>query len=516
MPQKYVLGIDHGTTMTRAIVFDTDGKVIGSGQREHKQYYPRAGWMEHDAREIIDNLDRVVRDAMRRLRVRTTDLSAVGIANQRETVVVWDKRTGKPIHRAIVWQDTRTQKQVDALADGDPNRFREKTGLTLSTYFAGPRAAWILDHVRGARAKAERGDLAFGTMDSWIVWNLTGGPRGGVHVTDVTNASRTLLMDLNTCQWDADLCDAVGVPPAMLPTIVSSSEVVGEAGRRTSLAGVPIAGIFGDQQAAAFGQAAFGPGDAKGSFGTGAFLSMNTGVRPMISENGLVSTVAYRLGSKPPVYGVEGSIADAGSVLQWMRDELGLFARIADADKLAASVRDSGGAHIVPAFSGLFAPHWRPDARGTIVGLTRYVTKAHLARAALESSAFAAREVVDAMNADVLATGLGAPVEELRVDGSLTTNDDLMQLLADLLDVPVVRPEVVETTALGAAYAAGLAVGHWESLDDIAPNWTSDKRWEPSLPVPERDRRLRVWKKAVAHAVDWVDADTTPDDLVTT
>ena len=511
--QSYVLAIDQGTTSTRAIVFDGDGQVAGMGQREHKQYYPQAGWVEHDAREIMDALDRVVRDAMRRRRIRTSDLSAVGIANQRETVVVWDRRTGKPIRRAIVWQDTRTQRQVDELADGDPHRFRDRTGLTLSTYFAGPKASWILDHVRGARAKAERGELLFGTMDSWLVWNLTGGPKGGVHVTDVTNASRTLLMDLRTCAWDPELCDAVGVPMAMLPQIRSSSEIIGEAGRRTSLPGVPIAGVLGDQQAAAFGQACFQPGEAKNTYGTGSFVLMNTGTRPVFSDHGLLTTVAYRLGGRAPVYALEGSIADAGSVVQWMRDELGLVSRSGDVDKLAATVKNTGGAYIVPAFSGLYAPHWRPDARGTIVGLTRYVTKAHLARAALECTAFSTREVVDAMNADVLASGLGAPLAELRVDGGMVGNDELMQLQADLLNVPVIRPEVTQTTALGAAYAAGLAVGHWESLDELVGNWKPERRWEPALPAAQRERRLRIWKKAVAHSLDWVDEDTTAEEL---
>ncbi|WP_052462373.1 glycerol kinase GlpK [Nigerium massiliense] len=512
--QSYVLAIDQGTTSTRAIVFDGDGRVVGVGNREHKQHYPRAGWIEHDPREIMDNLDRVVRDAMRRLRIRTSDLAAVGIANQRETVVVWDRRTGRPIHRAIVWQDTRTQPEVDALADGDPDRFRAKTGLTLSSYFAGPKAAWILDHVRGARAKAERGDLAFGTMDSWLVWNLTGGPRGGVHVTDVTNASRTLLMNLTTCDWDPELCELVGVPMAMLPTIVSSSEVIGEATRRSSLAGVPIAGILGDQQAAAFGQTCFEPGSAKNTYGTGSFLLMNTGVVPVPSQHGLLTTVLYQLGNKPPVFALEGPVADAGSVVQWLRDEIGMISKSADVDRLASTVRNTGGAYIVPAFSGLYAPRWRPDARGTIVGLTRFVTKAHLARAALECTAFSTWEVVNAMNNDVEASGLGTGLRGLRVDGGMVGNDSLMQLQSDLLNVPVVRPEVPETTALGAAYAAGLAVDMWQGLDELAEHWRIEKRWDPQISDEERARRLRVWNKAVEHSIDWVDTDTVTDDLL--
>jgi len=503
MRHKYVLAIDQGTTSTKAFLFDAEGQVVGVGQKEHQQVLPRAGWVEHDPREVLDNVDRAIRAAMRRRRVRPGDLAAVGITNQRESTVVWDRRTGKPIHNAIVWQDTRTQALCDELADGDPHRFADITGLPVATYFSGPKIAWLLARVKGARARAARGDLLFGTMDTWLLWNLTGGTRGGLHLTDVTNASRTLLMDLDTLAWSEAMCAAVGVPPAMLPEIRSSSEVYATAGRRTSLAGAPLAGILGDQQAALVGQACFEPGSAKNTYGTGCFLLANTGEQPVRSANGLITTVGYRWGSEPARYALEGSIAVAGSLVQWLRDNLEFFKESSEIEKLAASVPDNGGAYIVPAFSGLFAPYWRPDARGVITGLTRFVTKAHLARAALESTAFQTRDVLEAMNGDLAAAGLGQPLAELRVDGGMVRDELLMQFQADILGVPVVRPRVTETTALGAAYAAGLAVGFWSSTDELRANWREERRFEPSMDAAERAERLRRWRRAVDASLGW-------------
>ncbi|HEV7741387.1 MAG TPA: glycerol kinase GlpK [Pseudolysinimonas sp.] len=502
---RYVLAIDQGTTSTRAILFDRDGTPVASGQREHKQHFPRAGWVEHDAAEIRDNTVAVIAEALDAGGASSADVAAIGITNQRETVVVWDRATGEPISPAIVWQDTRTQSLVDELAaEGGPGRFQEQTGLPLATYFSATKIAWILDNVDGARARAEAGELAFGTTDSWVLWNLTGGSTadgqpGGVHVTDVTNASRTLLMDLRTLEWDDDLLAAFGIPRAMLPEIRSSSEVYGEAAATTPLAGVPVAGILGDQQAATFGQVAFGPGESKNTYGTGNFLIFNTGTEITRSKNGLITTVAYRLGDADPVYALEGSIAVTGSLIQWLRDNLGIIEKAADVEELALSVEDNGGVYFVPAFSGLFAPYWRPDARGVIVGLTRFANKGHIARAALESVAFQTREVLDAVNADA-----GLDLTELRVDGGMAANDALMQFQADILGVPVVRPAVIETTALGAAYAAGLAVGFWKDLDELRANWREDTRWEPALDPKEREERLAVWKKAVTRSFDWV------------
>jgi glycerol kinase len=505
MTKKYVVAIDQGTTSTRAIVFDHAGELVGTGQREHKQYFPRAGWVEHDAIEIRDNTNEVLAEALKAAKAGRDDVAAIGITNQRETTVIWDRATGEPISPAIVWQDTRTQDLVDRLArDGGPGRFREQTGLPLATYFSGTKIAWILDHVDGARARAEAGDLAFGTTDSWVLWNLTGGAAseghgGGVHATDVTNASRTLLMDLRTLDWDDALLEAFGVPRALLPRILSSSEVYGEVADGP-LAGVPIAGILGDQQAATFGQVAFSAGESKNTYGTGNFLIFNTGGEITHSENGLITTVAYRLGDAKPVYALEGSIAVTGSLIQWLRDNLGIIKESADVEELALSVDDNGGVYFVPAFSGLFAPYWRPDARGVIVGLTRFANKGHIARAALEATAFQTREVLDAVNADT-----GLPLKELRVDGGMVANDALMQFQADVLGVPVVRPAVIETTALGAAYAAGLAVGFWADLDELRSNWREDTRWEPQWDDAERESRLAVWKKAVTRSFDWAE-----------
>ncbi len=497
---QYVAAIDQGTTSTRCIVFDHDGRVVAADGREHRQILPRAGWVEHDATEIWANTREVVAGALAKADLSTSDVACVGITNQRETTVVWDRATGEPIHHAIVWQDTRTDEICTQLAgpDGDSGRFQDRTGLPLATYFAGPKARWILDQVDGARERAERGELCFGTMDSWVLWNATGGPDGGLHVTDVTNASRTLLMDLDTLSWDESLCAEIGVPVAMLPEIRSSSEVYGKARARGALAGVPIAGILGDQQAATFGQACLEVGEAKNTYGTGNFVLLNTGTERQRSEHGLLTTVCYRLGSEAAVYALEGSIAVTGSLVQWLRDNLGMIDSAAEIESLARSVDDNGGAYFVPAFSGLFAPHWRSDARGAIVGLTRYVNKGHLARAVLEATAFQTREVIDAMNADS-----GVELSSLKVDGGMVANELLMQFQADLLGVPVIRPVVAETTALGAAYAAGLAVGFWSDTGEIRANWAEDKRWDPAMGSDERERLYGQWRKAVTRTFDW-------------
>jgi len=492
----YVAAIDQGTTSTRCLIFDEQGQVVAGDRLEHAQHFPRPGWVEHDALEILANARRVVAGALAKAGIDPTALAAVGIANQRETTVVWDRATGIPIHPAIVWQDTRTQSICDALGalGGGSSRYRERTGLPLATYFSGPKIRWILDTVDGARERAARGELKFGTIDTWLVWNFTGGPEGGVHVTDATNASRTMLMDLRTLRWDPGIAEEMGVPLAMLPEIRSSSEVYGEGD-----AGVPIAGILGDQQAAAFGQACFSPGTAKNTYGTGNFMLLTTGDAPVPSRHGLLTTVAYALGARPAVYALEGSIAVTGSLVQWLRDNLGLISSAAEIEALARSVADNGGCYIVPAFSGLFAPHWRPDARGVIVGLTRYVTKAHIARAALEATAFQTREVVDAMRADSL-----VELAELKVDGGMVVNDLLMQFQADILGVPVVRPRVSETTALGAAYAAGLAVGVWSSTDELRRNWAEGRRWTPAMGEGTRAALCAQWQKAVTRTFDWV------------
>jgi glycerol kinase len=499
MTEKYIVAIDQGTTSTRAIVFDHSGLIVASGQDEHAQLLPRAGWVEHDPIEIWRNTRDVIGQALSKADITRHDVAAVGITNQRETTVIWDRATGEPVYNAIVWQDTRTQSIVDRLAsDGGVDRFREATGLPLSTYFAATKIVWILENVDGVRERAERGELAFGTTDSWIVWNLSGGEEGGEHVTDVTNASRTMLMDLATLDWSDDLLAAFDIPRSLLPRIASSSEVYATVESSSVLREVPIAGILGDQQAATFGQAAFEAGDAKNTYGTGNFLIVNTGEEIVRSSNGLLTTVAYRLGDAPARYALEGSIAVTGSLVQWLRDNLGIIRHADEIEKLAASVDDNGGAYIVPAFSGLFAPYWRPDARGAIVGLTRFVTKAHLARAALEATAFQTREVLDAAAADT-----GTSLEELRVDGGMIANELLMQFQADILGVPVVRPVVAETTALGAAYAAGLAVGFWADTTELATNWREKKRWLPNITDADRAELLATWKKAVTKTLDW-------------
>lgn len=499
----YVIAIDQGTTSSRAIIFDHAGKIVSTGQKEHEQILPRAGWVEHDATEIWRNVQEVIGLALSRADLTRHDIAAAGITNQRETAVVWDKHTGIPVYNAIVWQDTRTQEIIDRLAaDGGTDRFKQVVGLPLATYFSGTKIAWILENVEGTRERANSGDLLFGTTDSWVLWNLTGGPKGGVHATDVTNASRTMFMDLETLQWREDILEAFKVPLSMMPEIRSSSEVYGTAKSSSLLRETPISGILGDQQAATFGQAAFSAGESKNTYGTGCFLIFNTGEEIVHSQNGLLTTVGYKLGDAPAHYALEGSIAVTGSLIQWLRDQLGIISSSAEVEELACQVEDNGGVYIVPAFSGLFAPYWRPDARGAIVGLTRYANKNHIARAALEAVAFQTRDVLDAVNADA-----GVDLTELRVDGGMVANSELMQFQSDVLGVPVVRPVVAETTALGAAYAAGLAVGFWSGLDELSANWQEDRRWSPTMDAAERDRQLRLWRKAVTKSMDWVDDD---------
>jgi len=498
----HILSIDQGTTSTRAMVFGRDGGVVSRGQVEHEQIFPRAGWVEHDPMEIWTNTREVIGRALATADLTRHDIAAVGITNQRETAVVWDRASGIPVYNAIVWQDTRTQAIVDRVAAGDPERLAERTGLPLATYFSASKIAWILENVDGARDRARRGGLAFGTIDTWILWNLTGGVDGGIHATDVTNASRTLLMDLATCQWDDELLAAFDVPASMLPEIRSSSEIFGTIEKSSLLREVIVAGILGDQQAATFGQAAFESGESKNTYGTGNFLIVNTGTTVVRSANGLISTVAYRLGTGETRYALEGSIAVTGSLIQWLRDNLGIITSAGEIEKLAGSVPDNGGVYFVPAFSGLFAPHWRADARGAIVGLTRFSNRAHIARAALEATAFQTREVLDAVVADT-----GLPLHELKVDGGMVANNELMQFQSDILNLPVVRPVVAETSALGAAYAAGLCVGLWNGLDELRANWREDRRWVPSMPSAERERQLRNWQKAVSRTLDWVDDD---------
>jgi glycerol kinase len=503
MNRQYVASLDQGTTSTRCILFDHRGHPVASDQMEHRQVFPRAGWVEHNPAEIWQNTRRVMAGALAKADVTSDSVVALGITNQRETTVVWDRSTGRPVHNAVVWQDTRTADLCATLGEQSPDgadRFRATTGLPLATYFAGPKVRWILDHVAGARNRAEAGELAFGTIDSWLLYNLTGGRSGGVHVTDPTNASRTLMMNLETLQWDDATADAIGVPTSMLPTIASSSQVYGRVQGASALAGVPVAGILGDQQAALFGQACLTPGEAKNTYGTGQFVLMNTGTDVVRSHSGLIPTVAYRLGSSPAIYALEGSVAISGSLVQWLRDNLQIIESAPDIEPLAASVDDNGGAYIVPAFSGLFAPYWRADARGVIAGLTRYVTKAHLARAALEAVAYQTRDVVNAMNSES-----DVPLASLKVDGGMVVNELLMQFQADILDVPVIRPRVIETTALGAAYAAGLAVGFWSGSDDIRSNWEEDTRWLPSMDAVERDRLCAGWAKAVQRTLEWED-----------
>jgi glycerol kinase len=497
---RYVGAIDQGTTSTRFIVFDRGGNIITSVQMEHRQIFPKPGWVEHDPMEIWQNTQEVAGAALARAGLGASDLAAVGITNQRETTILWDRRSGKPLHNALVWQDTRVDQLVAQYAkDGGPNRFRAKTGLPLASYFSGLKLQWLLDSVPGARAKAQSGDILFGNIDTWLLWNLTGGSAGGLHMTDVTNASRTQLMNLATLDWDGGLLEELLIPRAVLPRIVASSEVYGEA-KTPALAGVPIAGILGDQQAALVGQACFRPGEAKNTYGTGCFLLMNTGEKPIASTAGLVTTVAYQMAQEKACYALEGSIAVTGALVQWLRDNLGLIGSSNEVEKLAGEVEDNGGVYFVPAFSGLYAPHWNERARGTIMGLTRYVTRSHIGRAVLEATAYQTREVLGAMEKDS-----SIRIPELRVDGGMVGNELLMQFQSDILDIPVVRPKITETTALGAAYAAGLAVGFWRNREDLVSNWAVDKRWKPQMPQPRRSALYGSWQKAVARSLDWLD-----------
>ncbi|MCF6523232.1 glycerol kinase GlpK [Streptomyces sp. JJ36] len=497
----FIAAIDQGTTSSRCIVFDRDGRIVSVDQKEHEQIFPKPGWVEHDAAEIWTNVQQVVSGALEKAGIARESVKALGITNQRETTVLWDRTTGEPVHNALVWQDTRTDALCKELGRNvGQDRFRRETGLPLASYFAGPKIRWLLDNVEGLRERAERGDLLFGTMDSWVIWNLTGGTEGGVHVTDVTNASRTMLMNLHTLEWDAKICESMGVPMSLLPEIRSSSEVYGEA--KGALEGVPVASALGDQQAALFGQTCFAPGEAKSTYGTGTFLLLNTGNEAVNSYNGLLTTVGYRIGDEKPVYALEGAIAITGALVQWMRDQMGLISTAAEIETLASSVEDNGGAYFVPAFSGLFAPYWRSDARGVIAGLTRYVTKAHLARAVLEATAWQTREIVDAMEKDS-----GVELTSLKVDGGMTSNNLLMQTMSDFLDAPVVRPLVAETTCLGAAYAAGLAVGFWPDTDALRANWKRAAEWTPRMDAADRDREYKNWLKAVERTMGWIEEE---------
>jgi glycerol kinase len=494
---QYAGAIDQGTTSTRFMVFDHGGQVVSVDQKEHEQIYPKPGWVEHDALEIWERTQEMVKAGLGKIQL--SDLAAVGVTNQRETTVVWDRSTGQPVHNAIVWQDTRTDQICNDLsADGGQDRFRAKTGLPIATYFSGPKIKWILDNIDGVRAKAESGDVVFGNIDTWVIWQLTGGSDGGVHVTDVTNASRTMMMNLETLDWDDEILGILGVPRAMLPQIRASSEVYGEA--KGDLAGIPVAGDLGDQQAALFGQTCFAVGEAKNTYGTGNFLLLNTGNEAVQSKSGLLTTLAYKIGDQPAVYCLEGAIAITGALVQWLRDNLGLIKESPEVEELAKTVEDNGGIYFVPAFSGLFAPYWRGEARGVIAGLTRYVNKGHLARAALEATAWQSREVVDAMNADS-----GVDLTSLKVDGGMVYNELLMQFQADVLDVPVIRPTVAETTSLGAAYAAGLATGFWSEVEDLRANWGKDKEWQPQMDADEREKEYGYWKKAVTRTFDWLE-----------
>jgi glycerol kinase len=483
------------------MVFDHGGDIVSSAQKEHAQIYPKPGWVEHDAMEIWRNTQEVIGGALARAGLRPDDLAAVGITNQRETSVLWDRRTGQPVHNALVWQDTRVDQLVANYArQGGQDRFRAKTGLPLASYFSGLKLQWLLDNAPVARSRADAGELLFGNIDTWLLWNLTGGPDGGLHITDVTNASRTQLMDLATLQWDAGMLEDFLIPPSVLPSIAASSEVYGEA-KAAALSGTPIAGILGDQQAALVGQGCFRPGDAKNTYGTGCFLLMNTGEKPIASKAGLITTVAYKVGKEPACYALEGSIAITGALVQWLRDNLRIIGSSGEVESLAREVSDNGGVFFVPAFSGLYAPHWNEGARGIVAGLTRYATRAHIARAALEATAYQSREVLTAMEQDS-----SISIAELRVDGGMVSNELLMQFQADIINLPVVRPKISEITALGAAYAAGLAVGYWHNRDDLLKNWQVDKRWTPQMSDRERSALFGSWQKAVGRSLDWVPA----------
>lgn len=498
--KSYVGAIDQGTTSTRFLIFDKGGTIISAAQKEHRQIFPKPGWVEHDPAEILQRTQGVMAEALQRQNLKAAELSGIGITNQRETTVVWDAKTGKPVANALVWQDMRVAEEVGRFAkDGGQDRFRGKTGLPLSTYFSGLKLRWILQNVAGAKERASRGELLFGNIDTFLVWNLTGGASGGVHCTDVTNASRTQLMNLKELDWDADLLKAFEIPRAMLPQIRSSSEVYGEV-KDGALAGVPIAGILGDQQAALVGQACFTPGEVKNTYGTGCFLLMNTGEKIVPSKHGLLTTVAYKFGKQPATYAMEGSVAITGALVQWLRDNLGLIRSSDEVESLARSVEDNGGVYFVPAFSGLYAPYWKENARGVVAGLTRFANKGHIARAALEATAYQTRDVSEAMEKDAQIA-----LRTLRVDGGMVKNALLMQFQADILDREVVRPEVQETTALGAAYAAGLAVGFFSGLEELRTNWRSEHAWKPTLSAGQRELLYAQWKKAVSRSLDWVE-----------
>jgi glycerol kinase len=498
--KDYIGAIDQGTTSTRFMVFDRSARVVAVAQKEHEQILPRPGWVEHDPLEILRRTEEVIAEALDKRALRAADLAAIGITNQRETSVLWERATGRPVHNAIVWQDTRVAEDVARFAaHGGQDRFRPKTGLPLSTYFSALKLRWLLENVHGARQRAEAGELLFGTIDSWLLWNLTSAANGGIHATDVSNASRTQLFSLHSLDWDDELLATFGIPRVLLPRVASSSEIYGEA-KLPAIAGVPIAGILGDQQAALTGQACFRPGEAKNTYGTGCFLLLNTGDQPIVSRCGLLTTVAHRFGSSATRYALEGSVAIAGALVQWLRDNLGLIGSSSDSETLARSVVDNGGVYFVPAFSGLYAPYWKESARGVIAGLTRFANKGHLARAVLEATAFQTREVVEAMEKDS-----GIALTSLRVDGGMVGNELLMQFQADILNREVVRPVIQETTALGAAYAAGLAVGFFFGLDELRANWAVDREWHPRLEAAERERLYRDWKKAVTRSFDWVD-----------
>ncbi|PAC28160.1 glycerol kinase GlpK [Flectobacillus sp. BAB-3569] len=494
---QYIGSIDQGTTSTRFIIFDKQGNMISVGQKEHAQIYPQAGWVEHDATEIWQNTQEVIGLALGKANLSPQDLAAVGITNQRETTVIWNKHTGEPYYNALVWQDTRVGNTVAELeASRGSNCFREKTGLPLATYFSGLKIKWLLDNVEGLREAAQNGEAIFGNMDTYVIWNLTGGTDGGIHVTDVTNASRTQLMNLHTMQWDDEILEILDIPKQILPEIRSSSEVYAEA--KGLLVGVPVAGDLGDQQAALVGQTCFAAGEAKNTYGTGCFMLLNTGTTPTPSTHGLLTTVAYQFGKEPVHYALEGSVAITGALVQWLRDNLGIIEKSSDIEDLAKSVEDNGGCYFVPAFSGLYAPYWKADARGIIAGLTRYVNKGHIARAALEATAFQTLEVLESMEKDAK-----IEISSLRVDGGMVVNEMLMQFQSDMLDVPVVCPAMIETTALGAAYAAGLAVGYWQDLNDLKQNWGIAHTWTPDMPSEQREKLYHYWKKAVTRSFEW-------------
>lgn len=501
---KYIAALDQGTTSTRCIIFSQSGEVISVAQKEHRQIYPQAGWVEHDPREILSCATEVVKSAINQSGLNYRDICAMGVTNQRETSIVWDSNTGIPYYNAIVWQDTRTKKICDELAkEGGQDRFRSQVGLPLATYFSAPKIMWLIENIPGVHLATEKGDLLFGNVDTWLIWWLTGGPNGGAHVTDVTNASRTMLMNLSTLEWDTEILDALDIPSHILPRIVSSSDpsFYGFTNLDEKIqSSIPICGDLGDQQAALVGQTCLYPGEAKNTYGTGCFMLLNTGDTPIPSKSGLLTTLAYKFADLPPMYALEGSVAITGALVQWLRDNLNLIQNSSQVEELASSVSDNGGIYFVPAFSGLFAPYWRSDARGVIVGLTRYVNKGHFARAALESTAYQTREVLDAMQRDS-----GVTLQALKVDGGMVYNNLLMQFQADMLNVPVVRPKIVETTSWGAAIAAGLAVGVWDNLDEIRASWQADTTWQPQMDSVTRDKLYHNWLRAVERSLNWVE-----------